>query len=293
MNLFPLKIFLCVLMACCISDVSAQDDLLAELEDEAAKEETFATAIFKGTRIINSHSVKTRAKKELEFIISHRFGRINSGGYELFGLDNSFIRLGLEYGITDRLNVGIGRSSFDKTYDTFIKYNVIKQTVNSNKIPVAVTLFADNVIRTSPKSSNITGGVEFSSRLAQTVAVMIARKFNSNFSAQITPTYIHRNQVTVLENNSTFALSTGFRLMVSKSVSINFEHFFRANPPDIDDRHNPVALGVDIETGGHVFQLHLTNTRGMINRAIIEETTGDVRNGDIHFGFNITRTFQL
>ena len=269
----------------------AQDDLLGELEGELAQEKTYTFATFKGSRLINGHTVKTRKKGELEFLISHRFGRINSGLFELFGLDNSFIHLTLDYGITDRLNVGIGRSSVDKTYDSFLKYNLVRQAENG--LPVTVTALVNTSLRTFPRLADDPGWTGVN-RIAYASSLLIARKFNSELSMQIMPVWVHKNRVVAPEINNQAALGVGFRYMLSESISLNGEYYLRINAPDFVDapRYNPLAIGVDIETGGHVFQLQLTNSRGMIERAFVTETDGNFFSGDIHFGFNISRTFQ-
>ena len=292
--------YLFTFLACFIvfHDIMAQDDLLAELEKETGGEKEYADFIFKGTRLINGHSVKTLHKGELEFLISHRFGQINSGAYELYGLDNSFIRFGLDYGITDDLTIGFGRSSYDKTYDGFVKYKILKQSTGAGGMPFTLTLLADASTKTSPDKASAPG-ITSKNRLAYVTSLLIARKVNSALSVQVSPTFIHKNMVYEPQKNDTYAVGAGLRYKITSSVTVNFEHFIRLNINGNDytyegaDTFNAVALGVDIETGGHVFQLHLTNTRGMMERAIITETTGNVLKGDIHLGFNISRTFQL
>lgn len=270
----------------------AQDDLLDELEGEMGEEKQYAVATFKGTRMNNGHTVKSLKKGELEFLISHRFGRVNSGFNELFGLDNSYIHLSFDYGITDNLTVGMGRSSVDKTYDSFIKYKVLRQAKAGS--PVTVTALVNTSVKTFPSFADAPDWT-FANRVAYGNSLLIARKFNSKFSLQVMPVWVHKNRVVSPDINNTYALGTAFRFMVTHSVSINGEYYHRMNAPEFPDapRYNPIALGVDIETGGHVFQLQLTNTRGMFERAFITETDGDFFGGDIHFGFNISRTFQV
>lgn len=294
-----MKRYIIFLISSIVYSVShAQDDLLAELEKETSQEKEFTDFTFKGTRLINGHSVKTLHQGEMEFLISHRFGAINSGAYELFGLDNSFIRFGLDYGITDQFSIGLGRSSYDKTYDGFMKYKILRQGTGEGSMPVTLTLLADAAYKSSPDKASapeLTG----KNRMAYTFAAMVARKITPALSVQVSPTFVHRNMVYGPQKNDVWAVGAGGRMKVSKSVTVNSEYFLRLNingqawEYEGTPTYNALALGVDIETGGHVFQLHLTNTRGMFERAIIGETTGNFFKGDIHIGFNITRTFQV
>lgn len=273
-----------------VNNLFAQDDLLQMLEKELDDKPLPVTNTFKGSRIVNGHSVETRSKGELEFLIMHRFGRINSGAHNFFGLDQAFIRLGLEYGISDRLGIGFGRSSFDKSFDAYIKDKILQQTAGGS--PVTMTLLTGMAIKTTPKKEDLPE-ITFVDRLAYVNQLLIARKLNNNLSLQLMPTLVHRNSVDQdIEKNTLFATGIGGRYKVSKSVAITTEYYYRVNPHQNSEAKNPLAIGVDIETGGHVFQLHFTNAWGMIERAVIAETIGDYFSGDINFGFNISRTFQ-
>lgn len=272
--------------------VSAQDDLLALAEADSAGT-FFTTATFKATRVINGHSVEIIPRKELLFLISHRFGTLNSGAYNFFGLDQATIRLALEYGVTNRLNVGVGRSSLQKTYDGYLKYKLLRQQDKSWLRPVTVTAFASTALQTlafpNPERENY-----FSSRLYYTYQLLIARKFNERFSAQLSPTLVHRNLVSaVRDDNNVYALGVAGRYKLTKRTSFNAEYFYLPPGPTADDYRNALSLGFDIETGGHVFQLHVTNAQGMIEKFFIPETTGAWNKGDIYFGFNISRVFSF
>lgn len=265
--------------------LQAQDELMSLLENSVNDEDGEVSATFKSTRVINGHSIEVRSKGVLEFIISHRFGTINSGYQEFWGLDFSNIRLGLEYGITDDLNVGIGRSSFDKVFDLFGKYRIIRQ---SNKIPVTMTFFA-SIARKTVEQAGLTGV----DRNAYTAQLLIARKLNDRISLQLAPTFIQRNLVpTVEDDNLLIAVGIGSRYKVSNRVAIVIEYY-----PQLTNYssqfQNSFAVGVDIETGGHVFQLQLTNAVQMNERGFIGETTDQYLDGGIHFGFNISRVFDL
>ncbi len=269
----------------------SQNDLMKMLETED-QQPTKVSATFKGTRLINGHTVETRKAGTMDFIIAHRFGRVNEGAYNFFGLDNATIRLGLDYALTNQLAIGIGRSSFQKTYDGFVKYRILQQS-SGKGAPVSLTGLATAAIIgqkwADPNRENLA-----SSRFSYVYQVLIARKFSSDLSLQLMPSIIHRNLVTTnSQSNTTAALGIGGRYKITKRVSINAEyyyHFEENNPVDYKD---VIAIGFDIETGGHVFQLHFTNAQSMVERGFIAETTGDFFKGDVHFGFNINRAFQL
>ena len=272
--------------------LQAQDDLMDLLDKEDDKIRNYTMSTFEGTRIINGHSIETRGKKELEFMITHRFGTVNDGLYDLFGLDEANIRLALEYGITDDLEIGIGRSSFEKTYDGFIKWKFIKQQSGLKNIPVSVTAFGSTAINTLRYPSEMM--VEFDDRLSYVAEILIARKFGQKFALQLMPVWVHIN--TVPENadpNDIGALGIASKYKITPSVSLTFEYYYRFNQWESIQSFNPIGFGVDIETGGHVFQLHITNSRTTFERAFLTQTTDDFWNGDIRFGFNISRTFQL
>ncbi|KGL64147.1 DUF5777 family beta-barrel protein [Polaribacter sp. Hel1_85] len=269
--------------------LSAQD-LLDVLNNETPETENIVTATFKGTRIVNGHSIENRKKKELEFIISHRFGRVNTGFEEFFGLDQSNIRFSFEYGLTDNLTAGLGRSSFEKTYDGYLKYSLLKQKKGTNSFPFAVSLFGS----IAAKSQKAVAGNErsFAESLFYVGQVLIAKKVNSSLSFQITPTYVHRNLTAInADPHDIFALGFGTRVKLNKRVSLNAEFYPQFNKLESIDAKNSLAFGVDIETGGHVFQIILSNAITMIEKGFITESTGNFFGGDIHLGFNLSRTF--
>jgi len=289
-----IKKFVVVLIGIVSSFASmAQDDLMKELEASQKPETTYIGQTFKGTRIINGQSVETKAKGALEFIFSHRFGAINSGAYNLWGLDDAFVRLGLEYGLTDRLGIGVGRSSTDKTFDGFLRYKVARQSKGARNFPVTITAIGNTYIKTSPKADE-NPLLVFEDRVSYVAQVLIARKFTPNFSAQLTPIFVHRNTVEQsTENNDDYALGIGARYKITRSMALSGEYYYRLNPHENTPYYNSIGFGLDVETGGHVFQLLFTNSLGMNERAMVTETDGDFFAGDIHFGFNISRTFQI
>lgn len=272
----------------------AQDDLMKELESTQTGDTDYAFQTFKGTRIINGHTVETKPKGTLEFIFAHRFGAVNGGLYELFGLDNAYVRYGLDYGITDNLSVSYGRNSVDKTMDGYAKYKLLCQSKGAKNVPITVTALGGIAYKSSPKKENVPAGFKNIDRLAYVGQLLIARKFSPNLSLQLMPTFVHKNAVDqAIEKNDQVALGVGGRFKVTKSVAITSEYYYRLDVMEANPYNNTFGVGVDIETGGHVFQILLTNTRGLTERAFITETEGDFADGDIHLGFNVTRTFQL
>lgn len=286
-----MKVLRLLAMLMCSSTVLyAQDDLLNELSKQDSAQTVPVTATFKSTRVVNGQSVETMKKKHLDFRISHRFGKLNSGAYQFFGLDQATMRLGFEYGLTDDLEIGVGRSTSQKVYDFFAKYKVLKQTTGARNIPVSITLFGGTGVATVDKER------EFQDKLYYTAQVLVARKFGERLSLQLSPTYLYRTMPDVQgDEKVVLAVGIGGRFKLSKRVSLNGEYFYTAREKNTVTApyHDSMSFGVDIETGGHVFQLHFTNSLGMIEKQFISETTGSWGKGDIHYGFNISRTFSF
>ena len=276
--------------------LSAQDDLMNLLNQNTSPEINFTTATFKSTRIMNGHSVERMPPGQLDFRISHRFGLLNSGAYNLYGLDQANIHFSLEYGILNWLMVGVGRGTYEKTFDGFTKFSILRQSSGALVMPVSLSLFTSAALN-SLKWADPTRTNYFSSRLSYTAQILVARKFSQSFSFQLSPTYIHRNLVgTELDPNDLYAVGAGGRIKLSKRISINAEYYYLLNANNkymSQPVYNPLSVGVDIETGGHVFQIMLTNSLAMIEKGFIGETTGQWKHGDIHLGFNISRVFTL
>ncbi len=285
-------IFLVAFLSVWVSSAAfAQDDLLklAEASDSAKKEKVSAT--FKATRLINGHTVETNGGGTLLFLISHRFGTLNSGAYNFWGLDQSTIRLALEYGVTNRFTIGVGRSSLEKTFDGFLKYKALQQAVGGS--PVTITAFASTALKTLDWPEN-EANYEFAHRLTYSYQLLVARKFTERLSLQLAPTMVHRNLVeTGGGETNVYALGAGGRFKLTKRTSFNAEYFYLL-PGDVADTYkNSLSMGFDIETGGHVFQLMFTNSQGMIEKFFIPKNVGGWNTGDIYFGFNISRVFNL
>jgi len=231
-------------------------------------------------------------------MIAHRFGRLNSGWRNLYGVDNGTIRFGFEYGLTDNLNLGFGRSSFQKTFDGTIKYRFLRQKFGAENFPFTAS-WVTNMYALGNEWEDTERENYFSSRLSYSHSVLIARKFGKYFSLQLSPTVMHRNLVlTEQDANTIYAMGVGASTRLTGSVRFNVEYFY-LDPNQYFSKiggeavSNSFSVGFDIETGGHVFQLSLSNSRGMTEKYLVGESSGDWFDGDIHFGFNISRMFSL
>lgn len=273
----------------------AQDttNLLNLIQPDKPKKELVYNA-FKSPRIIMAHSMEMLRPGVLDFRILHRFGRVNGGAYEFFGLDGpATVRLGLDYGVTDNFTIGVGRSAFNKELDGFLKYRIIHQATGPGAFPFSLVAVAGSTLTTlkwsDPARQNF-----FTSRMAFYGQAIIGRKFSEAFSFQVMPSVVHRNLVpTVKDPNDLFALGAGARIKLSRRISFNADYHHVINQNPAAGFYDPLSVGFDIETGGHVFQLHFTNAKGMNERAFLANTEYKWSKGDIFFGFNISRQFQI
>jgi hypothetical protein len=278
-----------------IGSLAAQEIDLDKLLDDQIKKKVekkseLTEATFKSSRIINGHSIENTQKGIMDFRISHRFGTLNKGAYELFGLDNASMRMGLDFGVNDRLMVGFGRSTFQKQYDAFFKYRIIRQQAGKKNVPISISFAGTAMLKTLKNTDTIKR--YFSDRMYYAGQFIIARKFSSAFSLQLMPTMVHYNLVQkATDPNDLFSVGVGGRLKLTQRVSLNAEYYYQIDKQP--GTYNSLAIGFDIETGGHVFQLHFTNSTGMTERTFITETSGRWEKGDINFGFNISRVFEL
>lgn len=273
--------------------LTAQDDLLGMLEELEEEKREFTIATFKTTRVVNASSIEMPAVGVLQLNISHRFGALNGGFYELFGLDQANMRFDFEYGITPWLSLGVGRSNIQKTYDGSWKLKMLRQSTGKVVMPLSLAYTGGITVNTlrwaDPSRENF-----FSSRLNYYHQLLIARKFGERLSLQISPTVIHRNLVTTVdEQNDVYAMGIGGRFKLSGSVTLNAEYFYLLPGNTADNYENCLSLGVDIETGGHVFQLIFSNSVAMTPNQFIALTTDSWQTGGIHFGFNISRVFTV
>ena len=271
----------------------AQDDLLSLVDKNEPKKKERVTNAFKSSRVINGHSIEFLGKGVLDFRILHRFGEVNSGISNLFGLDQASMRIGLDYGLFNNLTIGVGRSNVGKELDGFIKFRPVCQTTGSGSFPFSIVLVSGVTLTTQPWADT-TRKNYFSSRMAFYNELIIGRKFSERFSLQLSPVFVHRNLVEqVIEENDVYALGIGARFKLSKRIAFVADYHYIAKGLDKDIYKDPLSVGFDIETGGHVFQLHFSNATGMNEKAFITNTTGDWGKGEVRFGFNLSRVFTV
>jgi hypothetical protein len=273
----------------------AQENLEDILNSQVEATTDYASATFKATRIMLGQSIESMPQGQLDFRIHHRFGTINQGGYNMWGLDGANTFFSLEYGINNWLMAGVGRGTFEKTFNGFVKMKLWRQSTGKVERPVSVDWYSSIEDRSQDFQQN-NSLYPYSTRLSFVNQALIARKFNNNFSFQFTPTHIHYNLVpTEMDPHDLFSLGMGARMKLTNRISVNAEYYYVYRPNKFASvaYNNPLSLGIDIETGGHVFQLIFTNSDGMTEKEFIGRTTGRWNKGDIHFGFNISRVFDI
>ena len=287
-------LFLSILFVLASTIAFSQEDLLAMLEERADSSAVeYVEASFKTNRVVNLHSLENTAAGVLDFKIGHRFGFVNGGIREFFGLDGATIRLGFDYGVTDRFVIGLGRSSFEKTVDGYMKYKILRQSKGARNTPITLAYFVSTAVKTLPFAIPDRENLG-SSRWYFTHQIIMGRKFSEGFTLQLSPTLVHRNLVsTSTVAHDVFAVGVAARQKLSKRFSLNIEYIYTLPDQLADAFTNSFSVGVDIETGGHVFQLHFTNSTSMIEKGFIAENVGEWSRGGIHFGFNVSRVFTL
>lgn len=285
------------LVASCSTAFFAQtpDDLLNMVAETPKKE--YTTATFKTTRLINFHTVEVLSRRSLDFRISHRFGDFNTGAYNAWGIDGGAnIRLALEYCHGSRLMFGVGRTSGKKIADGFLKYRLLKQTTKGGGMPVSVTLFT-GVYHTFLQNVIIDGKNKYQTvpdRLSYCHQIMVGRKFSSRFSFQLTAAMVHFNLVDkITDKNDCFVVGGVTRFKFAKRQAITVEYGYRLNKYSNDKLYDSFGIGYDLETGGHVFQIHLTNSFGLTEDQYFMYTNSSWDNWGIRLGFNISRVFSL
>ena len=284
--LFPLFVF-------------SQDDLLGEL-NEGIVEDSKVISVFKSLKVVNFESTKLANKKDFYLVISHRFGTVKNGIDDLFGLDQAVTQFKFIYGVNEWLNLGVARSSNQKKYGVHAKYRLKHQ--EKNGFPVSIVGYNLITVNTALKD-NVYPNINFEDRLSFTSQLLISRKINNNLSLLLAPSYLHENLATRSfgeengftefydEENNQFALGFGGRYKVSKRISINIDYGLHLNRNENSVYNNPLSIGADIETGGHVFQVHFTNAQAMFEEGFITQAQGDWLDGDFFFGFNLVRVF--
>jgi hypothetical protein len=289
---------LCLCLIAAFQGFSQQVDIFKIQDSTAAGTGKGEPVIntFYSTRLVNSHTVEITGPGSMDFRINHRFAPLNLGFYDMFGLDIASMRMGFDFGIAKDLMVGIGRTTFNKEYDGFIKYRLLHQRTGGGA-PLSIALLASWAYKNVKMDPllKVTG----SDRTAFSGQVLIGSKLGEHTSLQLSPTYTHYNRILIFSGGSNDMFSMGFlaRQKISRRVSINAEYFYQFNKfsgaPGTPATYDPLSIGVDINTGGHVFQLHFTNSTGMNEHTFIHETTGSWGKGDVRWGFNISRIFNI
>ncbi|MEO8584220.1 MAG: DUF5777 family beta-barrel protein [Flavitalea sp.] len=286
--------FIVIIFFVLVNHLSAQDSSLLKMLNDSLKTSVNqpTSSTFKASHIVNMQTIESPSKGDLNLIIMHRFGKINDGSYNFFGLDNATLRLGLDYGISNRVGIGIGRSSLDKTFDGYLKYRILSQT-ESGTIPVSISALGSITNYTLKFSDKPYLNARY--RTSYVVQALVARKFSETFSLQLSPTWIHFNMVaTARDKNDVYAASIGGRWKFTKRMGITAEYnYLLPNQVKSIPVKNSISCGLDIETGGHVFQLVFTNSQGMTEPQYIAKSTGSWGHGDIYFGFNVSRNFSF
>lgn len=273
--------------------VFAQEEDLLKLVGEDKPKKEFVKYAFKSPRVINGHSMEFLAPGTMDFRILHRFGLLSQGGSNFFGLDQASMRLGFDFGVSRNLMFGVGRSTYKKELDGYIKFAPLMQSTGHHAFPVTIAWVAGMTMNTMPWQDPTIKNY-FTSRLAYYFQTIIGRKFTEGLTLQVSPTMVHNNIVPLqTQPNDVYAVGFGGRAKVSKRMALTWDYFYVVNGIEKNVNYPPLSIGVDIETGGHVFQLHVSNAAGMNERAFITETTNDWSKGEIRFGFNLSRVFQL
>lgn len=269
-----------------VISASAQDDLLAELDSTQVDTNSDVSAVFKGLQIVTLQTTKMPAQKEFYFVVSHRFGTVKDGISEFFGLDMATTKIGGVYGITDWLSVSASRHTLLKVYEGGLKYRLARQNDN---FPFEIVGYNTIDINTFLEEENYPK-LEFADRLSYITQVLISRKLSEKLSIELVPSFIHKNLYEpTIENDDQFSVGAGGRVKLTKRLSLNLEYVYNVDKPDF--YKNPLSVGVDIETGGHIFQLLFTNSQAMTEAGYLTQAAGDWGDGDFFFGFNLYRVF--
>ncbi|VXC11551.1 conserved exported hypothetical protein [Flavobacterium sp. 9R] len=263
----------------------SQDDLLNSLDTNQTTE-NYSTATFKALQLVTLQTTKMPAKKEFYFVVSHRFGSVEDGLDSFFGLDNATTKLGGIYGITDWLSVNLSRHTLNKMYETGVKYRIARQ---GNDFPLDIVGYSVADINTFLEKKQYPG-LEFKHRIAYVQQLLISRKVNEKLSLELVPSFIHKNLYNPdIERDNQFSFGGGGRYKITKRLSVNLEYMHNFDKPKFYT--NPLSVGLDVETGGHVFQLIFTNSQAMSESGYLTNASGEWGKGNFFFGFNLYRVF--
>jgi hypothetical protein len=276
----------------------AQDDLLSEIDSVPQNQKV--ESAFKSLKIVNLESTKLAAKGDFYFVVAHRFGFVNNGFDDFFGLDNANTQLKFLYGVNEWLTVHVARSGFQETYDAAAKYRLFAQ--GENNFPVTIVGFNSVAVNTELKEEDYPK-LEFENRLSFATQILISRKFSEKLSLELAPTLFHENTLRDVldennmvispnpQENTQYAIGIGGRYKLTKRWSFNIDYVAHLNRANESIYKNPLSIGFDLETGGHVFQMHFTNATAMHETGYLGQTVGDWGKGEFGFGFNLVRVF--
>ena len=285
------SILISVLIVFPLIGYGQEDSLLKELDSLSENEQIFELPAFKALQIGNLQSTKVVSKGDLYLVVAHRFGYLKNGITDFFGLDQANTKIQLLYGIKKNLQLGVSRDSYQKTYSGTAKYRLLKQ---SNKLPLNVSLYGSIDVNSQLKKS-VYPGLKQLDRFSYTAQILAAKRFSEKLSLQIAPIFVRHNlqdlNYTKDQTHNQVLLGTGGRYKLSNRFSLNFDYVYNFSRNKNSLYKNPLTIGVDIETGGHVFQLLFTNSRASNDSSFLTETLGDWSKGQISFGFNIVRVF--
>jgi hypothetical protein len=279
--------------------------LFATGKDSLAKSNT-PISIFNSTRIINSHSTDMLWKNEMDIRIAHRFGDMGTTGSAAtaFGLDNSTdIRIGIEYGLFNKLNIGLARSKgagpFTQIADGYLKYNLMQQNEEKTS-PLSITFLQTMAYTFMRESTDSTLPSSFGGqnvrRMAYCSQLLLGRKFGQRLSIVIAPTYIHRNYVAFDDKNGLFSIGASVRLKITKVFSLITEYFYNVRSTNAIlgvKYYNPLGLGLEFDTGGHLFMLNFTNSTGLGETQFVPYTSSTWTKGQFRMGFTISRIIKF
>jgi hypothetical protein len=284
------KFFSFVFVFFTIGYASAQDDLLNQLNAEKSDVKDKETTAFKGLQICNIQSTKMTAKGEWYMVISHRFGDLTEGLDNFFGLDNALTKIGGIYGVTDWLSLGASRHTYNKIYEVTAKYKLADQITNG--FPVSIVGYNTLDIN-SALSTDMYPNLKFNNRLAYSSQLLVSRKFSEGLSFELGGVYVHKNLFDdAQELKDQYLVAAGGRCKLSKRLSVNLDYAYKINQLENASLYqNPLSLGLDIETGGHVFQMVFSNSQPMNDVAVFTNATGKWNGGSLYFGFNMYRVF--
>ena len=271
--------------------IQAQDDLLDELNDETKNETQFELPAFKAMKIGNLQSTKIADKGDLYMIVSHRFGTLKDGFDTFFGFDNANTKIQLLYSFWDGVQMSLSRESLHKTYAGALKVRLAKQ---STKFPINLVAYA-TANRDTELDKNVYPFLRSGDRMSYALQILASKRFSDKFSFELAPSYVRQNlqnlNFTGAHNHNQFVMGLGGRYKVSKRMSINMDYAYNFNRDSKSVYNNPLTIGVDIETGGHVFQLLFSNAQSTNEPGFLSNAEGDWTNGNVFFGFNIVRVF--